>query len=431
MDSGGDVRSTICCPAGVDYFAQPHPLVDSTMYRNIRQFPNLTPLRFIAAYLVVIFHVEETRKMFGLPNLTQYSFFAHGPTAVTFFFVLSGFLITYLLLREQGQSSRIDVGRFYVRRILRIWPLYFLMVFIGLVLIPAGIKLGRVRYEAPFEAWEVAPYFMLFLPFVVNLTYGNHFLTPLWSIGVEEIYYLVWAPVLKWFRKHLVAIAVGTVCVKLLLAVGSHYYLQNALAEDALRMLQFEAMAIGALAAYFLYHRAQPICGHWLFSKPIQTVLLSLLVMRLFAHRWTADFSPLYATLFDHPVVTPLLLMAVFAWFILNVAANERSIVRFEWPVLKYLGDISYGIYMYHALAISLLFVPLRDKYQAVPFLPATLLLHLLVAGVTLLLAASSKRFFEDKFLRYKGRLEAAGGQQPAADSPGKEAPASPGALAA
>ena len=76
------------------------------MYRNITNFPNLTPLRFIAAYLVVLFHVEETRKMFGLPNLTRFSLFNQGPLAVTFFFVLSGFLITYLLLREHEQHCR-------------------------------------------------------------------------------------------------------------------------------------------------------------------------------------------------------------------------------------------------------------------------------------------------------------------------------------
>ncbi len=185
--------------------------------------------------------------MFGLPNLTRLSLFNQGPLAVTFFFVLSGFLITYLLLREHEQHVAIDVPRFYVRRILRIWPLYFLMVFIGLVLIPAGIKLGRVRYDAPFHSLDVAPYFLLFMPFVVNLTYGNHFLTPLWSVGVEEIYYLLWAPIVKWFRKHLLVILLGTVIVKTLLTIWAHYIFQNALAIDALRMLQFEAMAIGGL----------------------------------------------------------------------------------------------------------------------------------------------------------------------------------------
>lgn len=383
---------------------------DSTMYRHVTHFANLTALRFIAAYLVVVYHVEETRKMFGLPNLTRFSLFTHGPLAVTFFFVLSGFLITYLLLREHQHHHRIDVSRFYLRRILRIWPLYFLMVFIGLVLIPAGVKLGRVPYEAPFEPLDVAAYFVFFMPFVVNLMYGNHFLTPLWSVGVEEIYYLAWAPIVKLLRKNLLLIMLGTIVVKALLAVWAHDFSRSAWAPEVLRMLQFEAMAIGGLGAYFVFHRQRPIHTHWLFSKPVQLVLILPLLVRLFVHQSLAASSSLYAAIFNHAVFTPLLLMAIFAWFIINVAVNERTIVRLDSRVLDYLGEISYGIYMYHALVISLVFVPFLDEYRAAPGLPATLLLHVLVAAFTVLFAALSKTFFEDKFLKYKVRFQAVPG---------------------
>jgi peptidoglycan/LPS O-acetylase OafA/YrhL len=377
------------------------------MYRNVAHFANLTPLRFIAAYLVVIFHVEETRKMFSLPNLTRFSLFTHGPLAVTFFFVLSGFLITYLLLKEQEQSRQINVRRFYLRRIMRIWPLYFLMVIIGLVLIPVGVKLGRVPYQAPFEPVDVAAYFVLFMPFVVNLKYGNHFLTPLWSVGVEEIYYLGWAPIVKLLHRNLLTILLGTVVVKALLAIWAHYFTRSDLLSEVLRMLQFEAMAIGGLGAYFVFHRQQPIHAHWLFSKPAQVALILLLLTRLCVHRSFAASSQLYATICDHAVFTPLLLMAIFAWFIVNVAVNERTIVRLDSRVLNYLGDISYGVYMYHALVISLIFVPFLDEYRAAPALPATLLLHVLVAAFTVLFAALSKAFYEDRFLKHKARFQA------------------------
>jgi peptidoglycan/LPS O-acetylase OafA/YrhL len=377
------------------------------MYRNIAHFANLTPLRFVAAYLVVIFHIEETRKMFSLPNLTRFSLFTNGPLAVTFFFVLSGFLITYLLLKEHETNRRIDVRRFYVRRILRIWPLYFLIVFIGLVLIPVGIKLGRVRYQAPFESIDVVAYFVLFVPLIVNLKYGNHLLTPLWSVGVEEIYYLGWAPIVKLLRRNILPIMLGTVVVKALLAVWAHYFARSELASEVLRMMQFEAMAIGGLGAYYVFHRTQPIHTHWLFSKPVQVTLIMLLLIRLFVHQSFASSSSLYATVFDNAVIAPLLLMTVFAWFIINAAVNERSIVRLDSPVLQYLGDISYGIYMYHALVISLVFVPFLAKYRAAPSLLTTLLLHVLVFGFTVVFAALSKSFFEVKFLKFKVRCQA------------------------
>jgi peptidoglycan/LPS O-acetylase OafA/YrhL len=196
------------------------------------------------------------------------------------------------------------------------------------------------------------------------------------------------------------------VFVKIVLAIWANYGSHDALIKEALRMLQFEAMAIGGFAAYFLIHRAQPLHRHWLFSRPTQGVLLSLLLIRLFFHGTAMKSLPLYASLFDHAVYAPLVFMVVFAWFILNVAVNECSIIRFDWRPLNYLGDISYGIYMYHALAISLLLVPLREKYQAASFLLSTLLLHLLVAAFTLLFAATSKAFFEDLFLRYKRQFQ-------------------------
>jgi peptidoglycan/LPS O-acetylase OafA/YrhL len=269
------------------------------------------------------------------------------------------------------------------------------------------------------------------MPFVVNLTHGNHFLTPLWSVGVEEIYYLTWAPIVKWFRKHLLVILLGTVIVKTLLSIWAHSISQNALAIEALRMLQFEAMAIGGLCAYFLFHRRRPLGMHWLFTKPAQVVLILLLLIRLFCHTSATEFSPLYAAIFEHAVFTPLLLMIIFAWFILNVAVNERSILRFDSRALNYLGEISYGIYMYHALAISLVLVPFRNKYLAAPVLQATLLLHVLVMAVTLLFAAASKTFFEDKFLRYKRRFEATNGRSQSADRSEQDTSTSSPGLAA
>lgn len=386
------------------------------MYRNIAHFPNLTPLRFVAAFLVLIFHVEETREMFGLSNLTRFSVFQNGPLAVTFFFVLSGFLITYLLLRETDRYHDINVTRFYVRRVLRIWPLYFLMVFVGLVLIPAGVKLGRVPYDAPFQSSEVAAYFILFVPFVVNLTYGNHMLTPLWSVGVEEMYYLGWAPIVKWFRSRLPLIMWTTVAIKAGLAVWASLY-WGQLARETLRMLQFEAMALGGIAAYLVFTARRPIHDMLIFSRPVQLTLVLVLLVRLLSHNAAAQYSPLYAALFGETVVAPLLLMTLFAWFIVNVAVNQRTIVQLDCRVLNYLGDLSYGIYMYHALMISLVLVPFLDDYREAPGAANFILLHVLVAVLTIVVAAFSKKFFENGFMRYKSRFEAGDGRAPIAGS--------------
>ena len=103
-------------------------------------FSGLNALRFFAAYFVLLHHGETIRAKFGLPNFEAYSFFRNGMIAVSVFFVLSGFLITYLLLDEIQRTNDVSIKKFYSRRILRIWPLYYLLVFIGLALIPLFLK---------------------------------------------------------------------------------------------------------------------------------------------------------------------------------------------------------------------------------------------------------------------------------------------------
>lgn len=401
------------------------------MYKNVRHFPNLTPLRFAAAYLVVLFHVEETRKMFHTPNLTHFSLFGHGPLAVTFFFVLSGFLITYLLLREERLTGQVNVRRFYLRRAFRIWPVYYLMVFVGLVLIPVGVKLGRVPYDSPFEPRDVAVYFLAFLPFVVNLQYGNHCLTPLWSVGIEEMFYLGWGPVLKFARRFLLPIMISMVVVKLLITIWAHQEPISPQMVEVLRMLQFEAMAMGGLGAYFVFQRQQPLDANWLFSRPVQLAIAVFLCVRLVAHKSLAAASPLYAAVFDDALLTPLVLMVVFAWLIVNVAANPINVFRVDSRLFNYLGDISYGIYMYHALVISLVFVPFLKHYRAAPTWVTTLLVHSLVAGLTIILAALSKRIFEDRFLRLKLRWRSLENEPVNRCRPDDAATGAPSAIAA
>src|ERR1700741_1236659 len=93
-------------------------------------FPNLNGLRFIAAFLVIIHHIEQIKSILHLPNyLGRIPCISKiGKFGVVLFFVLSGFLITYLLLTEENTFKKISVRQFYMRRILRIWPLYFLIV---------------------------------------------------------------------------------------------------------------------------------------------------------------------------------------------------------------------------------------------------------------------------------------------------------------
>ena len=113
------------------------PNLPSSEPKTKIQFPNLNALRFLAAAAVIVHHVELTKAFLGLPNIAGVRAIpVIGPLGVVLFFVLSGFLITYLLLVEERTAGRISIRRFYTRRILRIWPLYYVVVSAGLFLLP-------------------------------------------------------------------------------------------------------------------------------------------------------------------------------------------------------------------------------------------------------------------------------------------------------
>src|SRR4051812_19584104 len=92
-------------------------------------FPGLYGLRFFAAMMVIVSHIELFKGYHGFANgyASNLAIYELGRMGVTLFFVLSGFLISYLLLVEKETTGTISIGRFYIRRILRIWPLYYLL----------------------------------------------------------------------------------------------------------------------------------------------------------------------------------------------------------------------------------------------------------------------------------------------------------------
>ena len=187
-------------------------------------FSGLNALRFFAAYLVVLHHGETIRHKFGLPNFESYSFFQNGALAVSFFFVLSGFLITYLLLTEIERTGDVSLRKFYLRRVLRIFPLYYLLVFIGLVAIPILLHLIHYPNTQPYDTATGGVLFLFFLSFVVNSIYGSHLLEPLWSIGVEEYFYIIWAPLFKKFKKYPLSIIAFLIGFKALLILFFYFF---------------------------------------------------------------------------------------------------------------------------------------------------------------------------------------------------------------
>lgn len=374
------------------------------MYQNIKYFPGLNGLRFFAAFLVVLHHSESIKLKQGWLNLKSYSLFNNGSLAVTFFFVLSGFLITYLLFKERTKTNSTAVKKFYLRRILRIWPLYFLLVAIGTVIIPALLTFFNSSLTTNAIFSEIILYYIFFMPFMVNILFGGGILEPLWSIGVEEVFYLFWAPLFKKIKKLFIPTIVTLLILKVVLgAVLTVFKLEAPLIYELNNLLQFEAMLFGAIVSYWLYHTKKDITKNKLFKTIPQLVILGLIFIQIFCFKTLKANSDFLNVVWQNGFLLRLYLIALFSWLIVNTAVNPKSVLKINHRWFNVLGDISYGIYMYHIIIIVGITTALATFKTSIAvniiFYPLLLLLTITISYV-------SKRYFEDYFLKFKKRFE-------------------------
>ena len=160
----------------------------------------LNGLRAIAAMSVVIAHTSvKDVANFGLPLHLNIPMAGFG---VTLFFVISGFLITFLLLQEKKKHDDIDIKKFYVRRILRIWPIYYLFIFICICVFLFIDKSHEIIQK---ELWFYV-FFAANVPFIFQQ--GILILVHYWSIGVEEQFYLFRPWIVRFSKDKLLKIAV-------------------------------------------------------------------------------------------------------------------------------------------------------------------------------------------------------------------------------
>jgi peptidoglycan/LPS O-acetylase OafA/YrhL len=363
-------------------------------------FPNLNGLRFIAAALVIVHHVEQFRGLFGLPNASgNPAISAMGQLGVLLFFVLSGFLITYLLVREASHTGTVAVRRFYIRRCLRIWPLYYLVVGLSLLVLP---HIGAIAVPGWTDALQVhfVRKVLLMAALLPNLVFVLYppipYASQAWSVGVEEQFYLIWPWLLKKARSLYVmlGIVVGSHALANLCLAMAQGHVHGAFASRAVaaaggawRHFNVDCMAIGGLAAVVYFERRAAIL-RVLFNRFSQ-ISAYLLIVAL------ATFG------FQLPLQLEVPTFGVlFAVVILNLACNPWSIVHLDNGLLDYLGKISYGLYMFHPLVIVTTLLALRGagRYSGWAHYAATF------AG-TILLAAASYRFFESPFIRAKVRF--------------------------
>ena len=350
-------------------------------------------LRCLAFLMVFTSHIPAItpyRHGFSILSTMEES----GAAGVCVFFSLSAFLITELLMREKEETGTIHRLAFLLRRILRIWPLYFLAV---LVSIGAALVYHRWAAQPRF----VIPYLLLsgnVATSVLGAYPRNGLLGPLWSISVEEQFYLLWPLLLFWGGRKGIKIALAVIfpvawCVDLLIPLTGGMRDPNLWTNS---LSQYQYFALGALIALVLHRR--PLVLGW----RSRVALLALAVLSL------ALAADPFHFLFD---VQPERPWTVLAGYLCNDAACVLLLIATvgarmpSWTnPLRYLGKISYGMYVFHyTIWIGLAAVVTRELHLSLRTVMPEL--YVLVLAVTVALSACSYRYFERPFLRLKERL--------------------------
>jgi len=363
-------------------------------------FPGLNGLRFFASFAVIITHTELIKMAFGFENSWKHPIiFNLGGLGVFFFFVLSGFLITYLLLAEKESTNTISIKEFYLRRIFRIWPLYYLIFILGFFILPHFFELHITYLENDFNRYYKNQFwtYLLILP---NLGYAMHGAIPhighLWTIGVEEQFYLLWPLLLKTNKKILrllLLLIIGLVTFKLLVLLLSitHYDFPFVIGlKNFIAMLKIECMAIGGIGAYILFYKKNMILKivYNFWTHVLAWVSIPLLIY----------FTPEKLQNGNHIVYS-----IAFLVIILNVAGNKKSFVKLENKIMHSLGSISYGIYMYHLMLIPIILLFIKKLLTPLNSgLLFNAILYTAVISTTCLISFLSYNFFEKKFLLLK-----------------------------
>ena len=356
--------------------------------------PELDVLRFLAFLAVFLHHaLPRDATLYtnsGVPaGLSEWLVTAKeaGAYGVDLFFVLSAYLITELLLREQASRGSFSISAFYVRRALRIWPLYFTFLAITVLIVPGILPddsfgtLYIVSFALFFGNWVCATNG---LPFSVA--------SPLWSISVEEQFYLFWPPLLRLAglnRVKQLAIALLVVALTTRIVFASFEVTHPAVWCNTVARL--DSIALGALLAITLAGRAPQI-------KTVVRLLLGglALVIFLLVAKYLHQDGP--TSVITYLATASASVMLLFA--VLRTDAQFLLARPFSW--LVYLGRISYGLYIFHLLGLAL--VP---KLLIVNLgIPLNFELRVLLSfGLTVLLAAASYRWLEQPFLKFKARF--------------------------
>lgn len=367
-------------------------------------YPSLDGLRFLAFLVVFCHHFFFNQSS---SNLIINTFFIivskNGWVGVDLFFVLSGFLITTLLLEERKKFGSFSLKNFWMRRMLRIWPLYYLALLMGFLVIPYLFQIflnsnySDIKYAYQLQTQPI--FYLLFLGnwsvfFNGYSAFSN--IGHLWTISLEEQFYFLWPLVLLFIRNFRSAILVGLLTV--IGSIVSRIYLISITTQHpgiyVNTFARIDILVIGGILALCLFYKPKIIDK---INRFINTPLLFLAFFGLLLLLYRISVFDL--TIPRNIIFGYLIITFFMVYFVLSALKDNTKFANFlKFPLFVRLGKISFGLYVWHILGIELSsFLTAKIGLRPVHFYVSL--------GMTILLAYISYTFYESYFLKLKDKF--------------------------
>jgi peptidoglycan/LPS O-acetylase OafA/YrhL len=350
------------------------------VFKRTKYFGSLNGLRAISIIAVIWHHTASSSFSAAIAG--------QGFYGVTLFFVISGFLITTLLLREKEHTGSISLGGFYVRRILRIFPLYYTVIAAYCVATMAFE--GSSRYGAMF--FENLKYFLTYTSnWFVNLSDDRVIFYFAWSLATEEQFYFLWPSVERFLkRRHASIVAVAMIVVSMVASRIAHGMAAPVPFFLVVASSISTAICLGVLLAHALddakvYAFAAKILGRRFSSAA--ALLLSAGIL------FAAPYLGLEAQL-----LVPLCFTVLVGSCVIR---EDHCLAKaFAFKPLDWIGTVSYGVYLLHMLSANVVKKLLPGVADASPAAYFGL-----SAVVAIGVASVSYKYYESRFLALKGRF--------------------------
>jgi peptidoglycan/LPS O-acetylase OafA/YrhL len=308
------------------------------------RLPSLDGWRALSIMMVFAAHATPDPAIRALALKPALGPLFDGNLGVRFFFVISGFLITYLLLREFQKTGRIDLWAFYTRRALRILPIYF-----AYLAVVAVLQL-TIKVQQPAITWVGV------LTFTVNFLPRYHIVGHLWSLSVEEQFYFLWPLTLVWlcsrnsFRRYAIVLAAPVIVAFVFHIIAREKafpYLLHSLFTPYSSFLNFDSLDMGCIAGILVATREVTLRNflagkkHW-----ILTALGAVLILL----PWYSGAFPSQIVSYANEVAGRTLQAAGFAILLVSSVLYPRRFPMVNWSVVSYIGVLSYSLYIWHNL---------------------------------------------------------------------------------